>query len=78
MSSYSSLTDRKVNFLQPEQNPFTGFKVGDSVSYKGAPGYTVVSTQVLNTTDAMAIMNRSTGMVTKVFGKDNLGNIKIV
>lgn len=70
MAKYTEITNRVHNFLQPEVNPETSIAIGSTVKYNGKGPFTVVSTQVLNTTKAMAIMDPNTGMVTKVFGPD--------
>ena len=74
MPDYSEIPKRTTRFVQPTQNPHNGLKIDDRVTYQGKT-YKVVSTQALNSSDGMALMDDDK-VVLKVFGKENLLQIQ--
>jgi hypothetical protein len=72
---YSDLCCRHKQFLQPELNQHANLVLGDRVSYRSGI-WRVVSTQVLGTTDGIALLNEDTGGIEKVFGRSALKWLK--
>lgn len=73
--SYTALTSRTERFVQPEINPVTGIRLHSAVMYRG-DAYRVVSTQVLNSANGMALEHDEGKHVIKVFG-DDLSSIRL-
>lgn len=73
--SYTALTSRTKRFVQPESNPVTGIHLHSAVVYRG-DAYRVVSTQVLNSSNGMALQHEEGKHIIKVFGND-LSSIRL-
>lgn len=71
MDHYQAFCCREKRFQQPERNPHADVVLGDLVEYDGAI-WTVGSTQVLGSTDGVALVHQHTKEVRKVFGQTNL------
>jgi hypothetical protein len=73
--SYTALTSRVERFVQPESNPVTGIRLHSTVMYRGDV-YRVVSTQVLNSGNGMALEHEEGKHIIKVFGNE-LSSIRL-
>jgi hypothetical protein len=71
MSKVYGPDDYKVDLAKNLPTQYGGFKVGDIVSLDGQPGFCVVSTTVFGA-DGVTVINRTTGAIKKVTGKDVL------
>lgn len=75
--NYTTFANRHKRFIQPEINETAGVKVNDVVEYNNRR-WMVATTQALGSTNGVTLVEIDTGLISKVFGRDNLKKINKV